>query len=917
MRAFVPSQVPNDLDPRLVKILRDMSGYLEQVDKGFGAVQRGASPVAGGGGGVTLLIDHHKLVNLATYDDHPQYAYLPGRADGQTLYGATTGTITGGAGTWVNAGDFTSKNSKVATASWSGIAIDTSAAVGDIIILQLTTLSFIANANGVSNNHATITDTKGNTWTKLREYQYSDNLQNGPCTSIWTCTVTSALSAGSDTLTATFVASIGAMGISAHRFLMVGVTAGTPVIAGLAFLGEQGFVGSEPSALTISGLESSVQYLFVRFNSEGNIGSNVVGPLSGSASYTAFNNGTSFTTGGSGNAGAFPEFRILSATSDLTNPTMGASGGYFVSIYVAFAAYPTQTVGLTLQGSPLPNSAKIELIGQPLRLYGRNIGFRDVGGTSDLSYVRATDGGLIDKLVMASESVTDPSTPLILRGYDDGPIVGTNAISSRSGEVRVDQAVKVLADYLLVAERSTDYGISDGFHVATGLGFVNVNTKGGETITGHASASGSPLIVDQGNAGLTVVTSVFRKRLSQTGDLTEWQDSTSAVMSYIRASDGAFVGPVVTSGTDTHPDNIFKILGSGDPTKIVMFEVDGLTTATTRTITVPDVSATLILTQGTSAGQVIGTSAHTGGSASSLVIEGPVMIGSGVTSFPSGRSLNIQHPAANGATIVNIQPDITGLSGAASGNITGMQIAISSAFGYTSGTFGIRGFFFVATGVIPSGVTCSEAIGGIFQTTPSTSGTGAITKQTGLRLIVSAPNTATTVPTLFGLDVQISTRLSTVSTIMSHITLGSSAAWSGTATTYVGIDFGTTAAADVAGTGAFTGIRIPAVTNPTGTIWGIDCGSPSQFAALTVTGDITLNDAKNLSVGSTTGTVIATATSQKIGFWNAAPNVQPTTGITAATFVANTSGIVDDSATFDGYTIGQVVAALRREGLLA
>lgn len=76
-------------------------------------------------------------------------------------------------------------------------------------------------------------------------------------------------------------------------------------------------------------------------------------------------------------------------------------------------------------------------------------------------------------------------------------------------------------------------------------------------------------------------------------------------------------------------------------------------------------------------------------------------------------------------------------------------------------------------------------------------------------------------------------------------------------------------------------------------------------------------DAVNVETNTTTGTKIGTATSQKIAFWNATPIAQPTTGITAATFTANTSGISDDTATFDGYTIGQVVAALRSAGLLA
>jgi hypothetical protein len=44
---------------------------------------------------------------------------------------------------------------------------------------------------------------------------------------------------------------------------------------------------------------------------------------------------------------------------------------------------------------------------------------------------------------------------------------------------------------------------------------------------------------------------------------------------------------------------------------------------------------------------------------------------------------------------------------------------------------------------------------------------------------------------------------------------------------------------------------------------------------------------------------------------------QETTGVAAAAFVSNTSLILDDSATYGGYTMGQVVAALKAQGLLA
>jgi hypothetical protein len=90
-----------------------------------------------------------------------------------------------------------------------------------------------------------------------------------------------------------------------------------------------------------------------------------------------------------------------------------------------------------------------------------------------------------------------------------------------------------------------------------------------------------------------------------------------------------------------------------------------------------------------------------------------------------------------------------------------------------------------------------------------------------------------------------------------------------------------------------------------------------QNQQATFAGDISISDAKNIIVGSTTGTKIGTATTQKLGFYNATPIVQPTTSVGAATFVANTGTAINTGSTFDGYTLQKVVAALRKLGLLA
>lgn len=81
--------------------------------------------------------------------------------------------------------------------------------------------------------------------------------------------------------------------------------------------------------------------------------------------------------------------------------------------------------------------------------------------------------------------------------------------------------------------------------------------------------------------------------------------------------------------------------------------------------------------------------------------------------------------------------------------------------------------------------------------------------------------------------------------------------------------------------------------------------------------DFSKDDIGNIIAGTVTGIKIGTSTSQKIGFFNTTPIVQPTTGVATSTFVANTSGIVDDSATFGGYKISQIVKALQTLGLLA
>jgi hypothetical protein len=82
----------------------------------------------------------------------------------------------------------------------------------------------------------------------------------------------------------------------------------------------------------------------------------------------------------------------------------------------------------------------------------------------------------------------------------------------------------------------------------------------------------------------------------------------------------------------------------------------------------------------------------------------------------------------------------------------------------------------------------------------------------------------------------------------------------------------------------------------------VGVGSKVQASELDIDGDITvgghltMSDAKNIVVNTSTGTKIGTATGQKIGFFNATPVNQPdavTDGSDAATTQAAVNAVID------------------------
>lgn len=89
------------------------------------------------------------------------------------------------------------------------------------------------------------------------------------------------------------------------------------------------------------------------------------------------------------------------------------------------------------------------------------------------------------------------------------------------------------------------------------------------------------------------------------------------------------------------------------------------------------------------------------------------------------------------------------------------------------------------------------------------------------------------------------------------------------------------------------------------------------FLSVGSTESIAFSDGGFIRFGSFGGNQIGTASTQQFAFWGGTPVAQPNTGVASATRVGVASTNIQTNDTFDGYTMAQVVGALRRIGLLA
>jgi hypothetical protein len=217
---------------------------------------------------------------------------------------------------------------------------------------------------------------------------------------------------------------------------------------------------------------------------------------------------------------------------------------------------------------------------------------------------------------------------------------------------------------------------NDNIFIGTGAGLLSNKTIGGANICiGFAAGTNLP----SATSSATVIGgSLTAETTAATGDVLIGNGSTGLLLKGTWAStvfssltlnaDNAIT--LRSTGGISLFDSEFKIVDNADPTKVAVFEASGITTATTRTYTLPNLTGTLA-TIGTLTQTFSGTTTFSGATVTvgSSTAASTYGLGTGATLTATTKTINIGTAGVSGSTTnINIGSAVAGALGTISIN---------------------------------------------------------------------------------------------------------------------------------------------------------------------------------------------------------------------------------------------------------
>jgi hypothetical protein len=330
---------------------------------------------------------------------------------------------------------------------------------------------------------------------------------------------------------------------------------------------------------------------------------------------------------------------------------------------------------------------------------------------------------------------------------------GTTAAAATVTTLRIDSTLSLAGATGTAGQVLTSNGASaPTWQSVAGLGTVtSIDVSGGTTglttsggpITGAGTITlAGTLAVANGGTGATTLTGYVKgsgtSAMTASATIPNTDITGLGTMSTQAASAVAITGGTIADTSITVKDNVFTLQDEADPTKQAQFQLSGITTATTRTYTLPNLDTTLAglgQSQTFTAGNTFSANTNTFGSSTGTGTQG---LGSGATTTGNTKTVNIGTGGVSGSTTtISIGSSVSGATSTTllSGTIT------TAAYTETivaSGTVGASATLAITAGTILT-ATLTSATACTFTMPTATAG-----KSFTLLLKQPASGTATT-----------------------------------------------------------------------------------------------------------------------------------------------------------------------------